>query len=155
MSQSTTLASRAELFIEVTEFYARQMPLLEELEFDEFAATFTDDCVFGYDNAWQIDGREALQGGLRTNMARYGTSRVRHWFENRRIEPLEDGVIRVTATCLVSVTTEDGDVTFEPTCRVTDELIHTEQGLRTRSRKLRHDLPDVGRYFAKLAARYS
>ncbi|WP_416985348.1 nuclear transport factor 2 family protein [Streptomyces sp. T028] len=139
---------------EIAAFYAHQMPLLEEREFEAFAQTFTEDCVFGYEGAWQLRSRVALLEGMRGNIPRYGTSTIRHWFENRRAEPQPDGSIRVTATCLVSVTDENGAVTFEPSCVVTDELVRTEEGLRARSRIIRHDLPDPGRYFARLTAQH-
>ncbi|WP_198944236.1 nuclear transport factor 2 family protein [Streptomyces sp. CB03234] len=142
----------ADLYVEVQSFYAHQMPLLEGRDLESFAGTFTDDCVFGYEGAWQLEGREALIGGMRAAIPRYGTSTIRHWFDGWRIEPLADGTVRVTATALVSVTDEEGAVTFEPSCTVTDVLVRTEDGLRTRSRLIRHDLDDPGRYFARLAA---
>lgn len=155
MSHTSNLAVQTDLLMEIAGFYADQMPLLEGHEFDAFADTFTEDAVFGYYGAWQLEGRVAILGGMRSNIPRYGTSKIRHWFDNRRIEPLDNGVVRVTASCLVSVTSEDGDVTFEPSCTVTDELVRTDQGLRVRSRIIRHDVPDVGRYFAQLAARHA
>jgi 3-phenylpropionate/cinnamic acid dioxygenase small subunit len=152
VSQTLIPTAHVELYIEVADFYAHQMPLLEEGELEAFVQTFTEDCVFGYDGAWQVAGREALLGGVRANVPRYGTSRIRHWFENRRVAVREDGTIESAATSLVSVTSEDGEVSFEPSCVVRDELVRTEQGLRAKSRIIRHDLPDAGRYFARLAA---
>ncbi|MFI1510088.1 nuclear transport factor 2 family protein [Streptomyces sp. NPDC020597] len=144
----------ADLFREIAAFYAHQMPLLEARDFEAFVQTFTEDCSFGYEGAWQLAGRPALLEGVRANISRYGTSTIRHWFENRRAEPQQDGSTRVTATCLVSVTDENGDVTFEPSCVVTDELVRTGEGLRVRSRVIRHDVPDPGRYYARLAAQH-
>ncbi len=149
---TVSTASRSDLFIEVTEFYAHQMPLLELRDFEGFAGTFTADCVFGYDGAWRVTGRDAVLGGMRANIPRYGASTIRHWFENRQITVREDGAINVTASCLVSVTAEDGTVSFEPSCTVTDLLVRTSDGLRTASRIIRHDLADPGLYFARLAA---
>ncbi|MEU6668136.1 nuclear transport factor 2 family protein [Streptomyces sp. NPDC046727] len=144
----------SDLSSEIAAFYAHQMPLLEERDFEAFAQTFTEDCVFGYQGGWQLQSRGALLEGMRGNIPRYGTSTIRHWFENRRADPQPDGSIRVTAACLVSVTDEDGAVTFEPSCVVTDELVRTEEGLRARSRIIRHDVPDPGRYYARLMAQH-
>jgi actinorhodin biosynthesis protein ActVIA len=155
VSPTLTPIAQVELHIEVTDFYARQMPLLEQGELQAFADTFTEDCIFGYDGAWQVVGRDALLGGVRANIPRYGTSKIRHWFESRRIAVREDGVIESSATSLVSVTSEKGDVTFEPSCVVRDQLVRTEDGLRVSSRVIRHDLPDAGVYFARLAASHS
>ncbi|AVV41283.1 nuclear transport factor 2 family protein [Streptomyces sp. ID05-04B] len=140
---------------EIAAFYVHQMPLLEGRDFEAFVQTFTEDCFFGYEGAWQLRSRPALLEGVRANISRYGSSTIRHWFENRRAEPQPDGATRVTATCLVSVTDENGDVTFEPSCVVTDELVRTAEGLRARSRVIRHDVPDPGRYYARLAAQHS
>ncbi|MEY9876233.1 actinorhodin biosynthesis protein ActVIA [Streptacidiphilus sp. MAP12-33] len=145
-------ATDAELAAQVADFYAHQMPLLEQRDLAAFAATFTDDCVFGYHGAWQLESRPALLGGLGANIPRYGASTIRHWFENRRVEVLDDGALRVTATCLVSITHPTGEVVFEPSCVVTDELVRVDGELLTRSRIIRHDLPDAGVYFARLAA---
>jgi actinorhodin biosynthesis protein ActVIA len=148
-------ASRTELFVEIAEFYAHQMPLLEQGDLEAFSGTFTADCSFGYYGAWQVQGREAVLGGMRANIPRYGSSTIRHWFENRRITALPDGTVEVTATCLVSVTAQDGTVFFEPSCSVTDLLVRTDDGLRTAARTIRHDLADPGTYFARLAAGHS
>ncbi|GAB2862455.1 nuclear transport factor 2 family protein [Actinocorallia aurea] len=142
-------ASADVLAAEVAAFYAAQMPLLEERDFTRFAQTFTADCVFGYEGAWQIQGRSALLEGMRANFARYGSSTVRHWFENRRASVSPEGAILVTATCLVSVTSAEGAVSFEPSCTVRDELVREADGvLRTGYRIIRHDLPNPGVYFA-------
>jgi 3-phenylpropionate/cinnamic acid dioxygenase small subunit len=155
VSPTLTSTAQVELHIEVADFYARQMPLLEEGELEAFADTFTADCVFGYEGAWQVVGRDALLGGVRANVPRYGTSRIRHWFDARQITVRADGTIESRANSLVSVTSETGDVTFEPSCVVRDELVRTEDGLRVKSRTIRHDLPDAGVYFARLAASHS
>lgn len=144
----------ADLRAEITDFYARQMPLLEQRQLAEFAETFTDDCEFGYEGAWQLRGREALLEGMRANIPRYGTSTIRHWFDSRRVEAAPDGDLTVTASCLVSVTTEDGEVSFEPSCTVRDLLVRTGHGLRVHRRTIRHDVPDPARYFARLARQH-
>jgi actinorhodin biosynthesis protein ActVIA len=147
MSQTMVGAVSAELMAELETFYAHQMPLMEEQLFEAFAETFVEDCVFGYEGAWSVQGRTALLEGMRANIPRYGGATLRHWFQNRRAELLEDGAIGVTVTSLATITQPDGRVTLEPTCVVRDEIVRTAEGLRTRSRMIKHDLPNEGIYF--------
>ncbi|MGH6655879.1 MAG: nuclear transport factor 2 family protein [Actinocrinis sp.] len=153
---SATGALSADLFVDVQQFYARQMPLLEELRIEEFALTFTEDAVFEHvPDGWSMRGRAQLIDATRANTARYGESVFRHWFENRLIEPGDDGAVRVSYTALVSLTAPDGTVTFEPSCTVRDVLVRGADGvLRTSARRLRHDTSSRERYWAgQLSAR--
>lgn len=155
MSDATKTSGQqvsADLYLEVQSFYAHQMPLLETRKIADFAATFTEDAVFGYVGGWEpTNGREALTAGLsRSIPALYGSSTIRHWFEGRRVEAVGDGSLRVTQTSIVSVTDENGDVTFEPSCTVEDVLVREDDGtLRTKKRMIAHDLADPMRYWAK------
>jgi ketosteroid isomerase-like protein len=154
MSQTLSAGTRvsADLRAEVDDFYAHQMPLLEGREVEAFAATFTDDCVFGYGEAWQIQGRDGVIKALGFNLPRYGTSTIRHWFESRRIAPDGDSLI-VTSSAIVSVTHEDGTVVLEPSCTVNDVLVRRAGELATASRIIVHDMPDPAAWFASQAGR--
>lgn len=156
MTQTAHLATRqasADLYVEIQDFYARQLPLLEERDFEAFAGTFTEDCDFKYSAAPQVNGREELVAGMYATVPRaYGNSVFRHWFGHVRIEPGQDGTIQVTARAIVSVTAEDGSVTFEPSCTVEDVFVRQDGVLRVKSRVIRHDLTDVAGYWARRAA---
>jgi actinorhodin biosynthesis protein ActVIA len=139
-----------ELYVEIQQYYARQMPLLEELDIERFGLTFTEDAVFEHvPDGWSMRGRGQLVEATRANTARYGETIFRHWFENRVIEPCDDGTVRVSYTALVSLTAPDGTVSFEPSCTVRDELVRGADGvLRTRHRRLRHDTSSRERFWA-------
>jgi actinorhodin biosynthesis protein ActVIA len=146
-----------ELYVEVQAFYAHQMPLLERREVERFVATFTPDGSFSHAQyGWQMTGHDEMITATHANLSRYGTATIRHWFENRVISPVDDNIIQVTQTALVSVTGEDGTVTFEPSCTVHDVLVRQDGGLRTLSRVISHDSVDPTRIWAgELAGRAS
>jgi len=49
----------AELYVELQQFYARQMPLLEARRFPEFLETFTEDgSIEHVPNGWKLVGRK-------------------------------------------------------------------------------------------------
>jgi actinorhodin biosynthesis protein ActVIA len=138
----------AELYVEVQCFYARQMPLLEDLRIDEFAETFTEDAVFEHvPDGWRMQGRSELVSATRMNTARYGETVFRHWFENRLIEVVDEETLNVSYTALVSLTNPDGTVGFEPSCTVRDVLVRQDGELRVLSRQLRHDTSDRTQYW--------
>jgi len=130
----------ADLYVEVQRFYAHQMPLLEARRIPEFVDTFTADGSYEQvKDGWRLEGRDVLLQVLTANAPVYGTSVIRHWFDQMRLEPLDAGSVRVTYRALVSVTAETGAVTFEPSTTVTDVLVRQDGGLRTKSRSVRPD----------------
>lgn len=153
MSDATRTSGQvtADLYLEVQSFYARQMPLLETRKIEDFAGTFTEGATFGYVGGWEpTSGRAALTEGLsRSIPALYGSSTIRHWFENRVVEAADDGSLRVTQTSIVSVTDENGDVTWEPSCTVEDVLVRVDGVLHVSERLIAHDLTDPMRYWAR------
>ncbi|MER5478835.1 nuclear transport factor 2 family protein [Streptomyces sp. NPDC002734] len=139
----------AGLYVEVQAFYAYQLPLLEDRKVEEFALTFTEDGVYAHaKDGWELTGREQLVTEMRKALPHYGTSIFRHWFDKLVIEERPDGTVAVAFRSLVSVTDEQGQVTFEPSATIHDELVRRDGELLTRRRTVRHDIPDPARYWS-------
>ncbi|MFF7768531.1 nuclear transport factor 2 family protein [Streptomyces massasporeus] len=131
-----------ELYVEVLRFYAGQMALLDSLDLDGYADTFTEDGVTHHVHRGQkLEGREALLEHARAALPRYREVVVRHWNDNYRMEQAEDGSLTVAYGSLVTLTDKEGQVRFESTYAVTDVLVRVDGRLRTRSRTLLRDRP--------------
>lgn len=135
-------AVSTELYVEVLRFYAGQMALLDSLDLDGYADTFTEDGVTHHVHRGQkLEGREALLEHARAALPRYREVVVRHWNDNYRMEQAEDGSLTVAYGSLVTLTDKEGQVGFESTYAVTDVLVRVDGRLRTRSRTLLRDRP--------------
>jgi actinorhodin biosynthesis protein ActVIA len=153
----------AELYVELQQFYARQMPLLEARRFPEFLATFTEDgSVEHQPNGWKLEGRaqiltemqarrgeasQPLVGEISPRDAREGNVPYyngivyRYWFDRMSVEPVGDE-LRVGYLAVMSMTDAKGKVSFEPTTTVQDVLVRVDGELYTRSRVVTHDSPN-------------
>ena len=135
-------AVSTELYVEVLRFYAVQMALLDTLDLDGYADTFTEDGVTHHVHRGQkLEGRGALLEHARAALPRYREVVVRHWNDNYRMERAEDGSLTVAYGSLVTLTDKEGQVRFESTYAVTDVLVRVDGRLRTRSRTLLRDRP--------------
>lgn len=135
-------------YAEVQKFYAYQMPLLEERQVEEFAATYTPDGVFEHASGlFKLTGRQEIAGGSEMSIQAYGGKVFRHWFNHLIVEEAGDE-IHAGFTAIVSVTDEDGRVTWEPSCTVKDTLVRQAGKLLVRHRVLRHDVADMSRVWA-------
>ena len=138
----------AELYVEVQQFYAHQMPLLEDGRIEEFVLTFTEDGTFEHaPDGWRLEGREQLVTAMRANIPRYGGSIFRHWFDKLRVEAVAPDTLKTSFAALVSVTDAEGKVTFEPTSTVSDVLVREDGVLHTRARVVGHDIPNPARFW--------
>ncbi|OYO15486.1 hypothetical protein CGZ98_03505 [Enemella evansiae] len=150
-----------ELYLEVQQFYAHQMPLLEERRLDELIETFTPDCTLEHiPFGWKFEGREPLLAEMlkrrgdpdkplagpvsarqsrEEDIAYYDGLVYRYWFTRMRVED-HDGILTVDYLAIVSLTDAQGRVAFEPTTTVTDTLVRSPSGaLQTASRVVTHD----------------
>jgi actinorhodin biosynthesis protein ActVIA len=100
-----------------------------------------------------VVGRQALIAAINATIPlSYGKRIFRHWFDMIRITPVDSDTIQVSLRALVSVTAEDGTVTFEPSSTVCDVLIRQGGTLYTESRAVDHDLADPAAYWARRSA---
>jgi hypothetical protein len=131
-----------EVHIEVQTFYARQMRLLDALDVQGYAQTFTEDGVTDHAHRDEkVEGRAALIAGATKALPRYEGVAVRHWNDHYLIDEIDADTLRVTYCSLVTRTDLDGNVTFEPTFSIEDVLVRVDGQLYTRSRTIHRDLP--------------
>lgn len=129
----------AELYVEVTQFYARQMHQMDGDEFGGFAATFVADAVFRLAGGAELIGPEAIEAGARAAAGRFGGGQPRHWFDMMTVEEADDGTVSTSYYATVTVTSSEGSVLVEPTCFVRDTLVRVSGALRGRSRVIERD----------------
>ncbi|MEC4015190.1 nuclear transport factor 2 family protein [Streptomyces sp. H27-D2] len=144
MSQAVQAVSQqvtGDLYAEVQTFYARQMRKVDSLDIEGFADTFTDDGFVVHSTGERAQGREAMVAGMRASLPRYQDIAVRHWFGHLLIEPDGDDRLRVSYYTLVTQTSREGNVSFQPTFTVDDVLVRRDGRLLTLSRVIHRDTP--------------
>lgn len=128
--------------IEVQTFYAQQMRLLDALDVEGYAQTFTEDGVTDHAHRGEkVEGRAALIAGASAALPRYKGVAVRHWNDHYLIEEVDENTLNVSYASLVTRTTEAGEVSFEPTFSIEDVLVRIDGKLYTKSRTIHRDLP--------------
>lgn len=167
MSQAQRSGDRsvsADVYVEVQQFYARQMPLLEERRLEEFLQTLTEDGSIEHrPGGWKLEGRKVLLEEMQARrgdaekplvaevspreardqgIAYYDGLVYRYWFDRMRIDPVDDDTLHVRYQAIVSMTDHAGKVSFEPTTVVEDVLVRVDGVLHTRSRLVTHDSPN-------------
>lgn len=128
--------------IEVQTFYAQQMRLLDALDVEGYAQTFTEDGVTDHAHRGEkVEGRAALIAGASAALPRYKGVAVRHWNDHYLIEEVDENTLNVSYASLVTRTTAEGQVSFEPTFSIDDVLVRIDGKLYTKSRTIHRDLP--------------
>ncbi|MFC8531441.1 nuclear transport factor 2 family protein [Nocardia sp. NPDC057227] len=121
---SGTLRHDVETSVRVRDFLARQARLLDDVDADGFAATFTPDGVLRHasrDDA--LRGRAAIAAATRATAAAHAEVTHRHWFDQFVIDPGPSAeILLVSYYALTSLTDRDGAVRFLPSVLVRDEL---------------------------------
>ncbi|SDP62493.1 nuclear transport factor 2 family protein [Lentzea jiangxiensis] len=129
-----------EVHIEVQTFYAQQMRLLDALDIEGYAQTFTEDGVTDHAHRGEkVEGRAALIAGANAALPRYRGVAVRHWNDHYLIDEADENTLNVTYCSLVTRTDAEGKVTFEPTFFIEDVLVRVDGQLRTKSRTVHRD----------------
>ncbi|MEV6238708.1 nuclear transport factor 2 family protein [Lentzea sp. NPDC051838] len=129
-----------EVHHEVLTFYARQMRLLDALDVDNYANTFTEDGVTDHAHRGEkVEGRAALIAGAKHALPRYKGVAVRHWNDHYLIDEVAENTFEVTYCSLVTRTDAEGKVTFEPTFFIEDVLVRVDGQLFTKSRTVHRD----------------
>ncbi|HEX6686941.1 MAG TPA: nuclear transport factor 2 family protein [Candidatus Limnocylindrales bacterium] len=137
-----------DVYAEVQKFYAHQMPLLENRQAEQFAATYTPDGVFEHASGlFKLTGRAEIAGGTEASIKAYGGKAFRHWLNHLSVEQTGDE-IHAGFTAIVSVTDDDGRVTWEPSCTVKDIIVRVDGRILVRHRILSHDVADMRRVWA-------
>ncbi|WP_063002511.1 MULTISPECIES: nuclear transport factor 2 family protein [Nocardia] len=138
----TTVASRAELYAEVQQFYADQMQRLDNRDITGYAETFTEDAEFEH-----TPGRPPARtrAGIVSDLVEFhkrfdsDPMQRRHWFNMINLSPRDDGSIGATMYCLVVKIRPGAAPEIAPSCVVHDVLVRIDGELRTHSRRVTHD----------------
>ncbi|HEY9476111.1 MAG TPA: nuclear transport factor 2 family protein [Mycobacteriales bacterium] len=139
---TTSTSSRTDLYVEVLQFYARQMQLLDGGAFEAYAETFTEDGEFRH-----TPGRPAavtrpgIVRDLHEFNRRFDNDPVvrRHWFNMIDLNPTDDGMIESTFYTLVVTVRPGARPDIAPSCTVHDLLSRQNGTLLVRSRRVEHD----------------
>ncbi|MGW8886159.1 nuclear transport factor 2 family protein [Streptomyces sp. NPDC055749] len=128
-----------ELYVEVTQFYARQMHRMDGGDFGGFAASFSQDSLFAPAGGGELRGPQAIEAAARGAAGRFGVAQPRHWFDMMTVEEADDGTVFTSYYATVTVASPDSSVLVEPTCFVRDTLVRVAGTLLARSRVIERD----------------
>lgn len=137
-----TTAARTDLYLEVQQFFARQMQLLDARDITGYAGTFTEDAVFGHSpNREPARTRAGILRDLEAIHARLAEDpqQRRHMFTMIDIEPKDDGSITSACYALIVTTRPGGRPELVRSCVVNDVLVREDGRLLVRSRMVDHD----------------
>lgn len=141
-NEQAQVASDAELYQQVQQFYARQMQLLDDGKVEDWADTFTPDGVFAANaHPRPTSGREAITAAARAaheQLAAQGIRR-RHWLGMVAVDR-GDGA-RVTARCyaLVFEIPRGGQAALRLSTLCQDQLELGDQGWQVAHRVVTRD----------------
>ncbi|MFF8729562.1 nuclear transport factor 2 family protein [Streptomyces sp. NPDC015171] len=140
------MSVNADLYIEVKNFYARQMRVLDDLDIEQFTATFTEDGSVAHPHRGEkVEGREAMRTKMKSMLPMYEGLVTRHWFDHFLIEAGEGDALRVTYYSLVTQTNTKDEVHFFSSSSVEDNMVRVDGELRIRERTIHRDNPKYGR----------
>ncbi|WP_395365308.1 nuclear transport factor 2 family protein [Streptomyces sp. YH02] len=139
MAETVSTPVTADVYVEVQQFYARQMRLLDGNDFAGFGSTFTEDGVFTPAGAGALEGPALISKAAEAAAGRFNGGQPRHWFDMLTVESDGDAALHTAYYAVVSVTSADGSNRLEQSVTVQDVLVRTENGLRNSSRVIRRD----------------
>lgn len=138
----TTAPVDAATYFAVQALYARQTQSMDAADAEGFTATFTQDAVFSHVSSGEVlRGRAAIAEALLRTAERRRGAVHRHWFGQLALDLLGTGEVGARYYAIVSATSADGGVRWDPSCVVEDVLVEVGGVWLTRSRTvLRDDL---------------
>ena len=145
MTVAQPAAQRAvslQVYVEIQQFYAWQMQLLDQARTREWAQTFTDDGVFAANaHPEPVRGREAITAAAsaaRTALAEAGLQH-RHWLGMLDARAAEDGGIIASSYATVIETARGGVPTLKHSTHCLDLLVHDGTQWLVRDRRVTRD----------------
>jgi actinorhodin biosynthesis protein ActVIA len=140
---TVSIEAREQTYIEVLQYYARQMQRLDDGDLAGYAATFTEDGEFSH-----TPGRPPARtrAGILEDLVEFHQRsgadpiRRRHHFSMVDIDHGEDGALTATAYALVVALRPGSAPEVRASCVVHDVLVRdADGGLRNRSRFVQYD----------------
>ncbi|PRH81132.1 hydroxylacyl-CoA dehydrogenase [Streptomyces solincola] len=129
-------------YIQIQQFYARQMQLFDAFDAERWAGTFTPDAVFDLPTLDRpVRGRAELAATVRRNRAQAvrGGEQTRHWIGMLDVRPQADGTMHTRCYALVYVTPRGGEPRVQRVCVMEDVLVRSRGKWRTRCRLVTRD----------------
>ena len=133
------------LYVDVQQFYARHMQLLDAGAAREWSETFTEDATF---EAPMLDEPTRGRAELFTRMSHSAAELAaagdirRHWHGMLDVRPRPDGAVAVRCYALVFSTLRGAAPRVHHTCVCEDVLVFEDGQLRVKSRRVtRDDVP--------------
>jgi hypothetical protein len=142
MSLSTIPRLLDQHYVDVQQFYARHMHLLDAGDAAGWAGTFTDDASFRLPGrAEPVRGRANLEAAARAtaaDLAERGETH-RHWHGMVAVEPIDQDTLRARCYALVFATPRGGEPRLHRTCTCDDTLVRVDGGWLVRDRTVTRD----------------
>ncbi|GGZ00947.1 nuclear transport factor 2 family protein [Streptomyces nitrosporeus] len=140
---STTLVP-SDLYLEIQQFYALQLKILDRGDGEQWARTFTEDGVFqAADMPDPLVGREILVKAIERQSARHEGLVLRHWSGQLTVERIDDDTVRAQSYVMVYVTPDrtllSGEVHFRHHTLCEDELVRANGTWLVRKRFVETD----------------
>lgn len=133
----------AALYVEIQQFYAYQMQLLDSGNADAWADTFTEDGVFAANaHPEPAVGRETIRVAATKAKAQHAEQglQVRHWLGMVEVQEQEDGTARARSYALIINTPRGGQAVVQLSTTCDDLLVRGEDGgWLVRHRKVERD----------------
>ncbi|MFH9469752.1 nuclear transport factor 2 family protein [Streptomyces clavifer] len=126
----TTKLAPHNIYLEIQQFYALQLKILDRGDGEQWARTFTPDGVFqAADMPTPLTGRATLTKAIEHQTHKHEGLILRHWLGQLTIEQLDDNTVHAQSYVMVYVipnqTLLDGDVHFRHHTLCNDKLTRT------------------------------
>jgi hypothetical protein len=131
-----------EVYVEIQQFYARQMQLLDEARTHEWAETFTDDGVFAANaHPEPVRGRQEIAAASTKARAALKAAGLqhRHWLGMLDAKTTEDGGIIAHSYAVVVETPRGGTPMIKHSTHCADLLVHDGAQWLVRRRQITRD----------------
>lgn len=142
MTTTETRKTFGELYVQVQQFYAYHMRMLDSGAAQEWADTFTEDGIFEPPSApAPIIGRAALAAGVREAVVQLAAKREkhRHILLSLDVTAGTDGRVEVRSYAQIVATPRGGSPRIHLMCAMHDHLVTEDGELRVAHRRVTRD----------------
>jgi len=136
------VTAEAGLHAQVSDFYSRQMRLLDDGEAQAWAATFAENGTFiASGHQAPTTGRPDLAAAVRAGQAELAAAGIvhRHWLGMITVDQCGDGTVRARCYALVIATQRGGDSVIHRSTTCDDVLLRDGDGFVVESRSVTRD----------------
>jgi 3-phenylpropionate/cinnamic acid dioxygenase small subunit len=136
------VTGEASLHAQVSDFYSRQMRMLDDGEAEAWAATFAENGTFmASGHSAPTTGRADLAAAVRAGQAELAASGIvhRHWLGMITVDQGDDGTVRARCYALVIATRRGGDPVIHRSTTCDDVLLRAGDGFVVKSRSVTRD----------------